>query len=380
MTRIDELSPDRRAVLSLILRRGRTYAQIATALQIDEDTVRDHAHGALCEIAGEAADGLNDSEREQIGDYLLAQQSATERLVTYDELEGSAAARAFARALAGELAPLAANGLPEIPGDADAAARSAPGARKPGSARARRARPAQKAKAPAAERRVPASLAEGDEEARMADEAPREPAAEAQERRRSGPAAGPPRVRRPQRPVTMPSLPSARSSRVGGAILLGVIVIGVVLAIVLSGGGGGSSSAKSGATHAATGGTGATGAGGAGQVQLSKQIKLTPPAGGSALGAAAVLSQNGRYVIALAAEHLPPTQGFFYAAWLYNSPRQAYALGKAPSVSSDGKLKPVAQALPESAGQYHQLIVTKETSEHPTQPGETVLTGAFSLH
>ena len=115
-------------------------------------------------------------------------------------------------------------------------------------------------------------------------------------------------------------------------------------------------------------------------MQLSKQIRLTPPAGGSALGAAAVLSQNGKYVLALAAEHLPPTQGFFYAAWLYNSPTQAYALGKAPSVSSDGKLKPVAQALPESASQYHQLIITKETNEHPSQPGETVLDGAFSLH
>ena len=109
-------------------------------------------------------------------------------------------------------------------------------------------------------------------------------------------------------------------------------------------------------------------------------MKLTPPSGGSAVGAAAVLSESGRYVIALAAEHLPASQGFFYAAWLYNSPTDAYPLGKAPSVSSNGQLAPVAQALPESAGRFHQLIITKETTERPSSPGETVLVGPFSLH
>ena len=368
MTEIDELSPDRRAVLSLILRRGRTYAEIATALQIDEDTVREHAHSALEELAGEAADGLNEAEREQIGDYLLAQQGATERLVTYDELEGSAAARAFAAAVASELAPLAANPLPEIPGHVDGAARPGAGARRRGSARRSRVSPARRAKKETAERAaVPPAEAAPQE---IADESREEPL----ERESSGSAGARRSGGRPERSVAMPSLPS---SRVGGAILLGVIVLGVVLAIVLSGGGSSSSGAKSGAAHGATG---ASAGSGGGQVQLSKQIRLTPPAGGSALGAAAVLSQSGKYVLALAAEHLPPTQGFFYAAWLYNSPTQAYALGKAPSVSSDGKLKPVAQTLPESAGQYHQLIITKETNEHPSQPGETVLTGAFSLH
>jgi Sigma-70, region 4 len=368
MTGIDELSPDRRAVLSLILRRGRTYAEIATALQIDEDMVREHAHSALAETAGETADGLSDREREQIGDYLLAQQSASERLVTYDELEASAAARAFAGAVARELTPIAANPLPEIPGAA-APARPGVGARRRSTHRGRRANPAQRPKPRSAGRSAaPPPDAEAPDVAAEPEEQP-------QARRSSPPPAARHRVRRPERTVAMPAM---RSSRVGGAILLGVIVIGVVLAIVLTGGGNGSS-AKSGAAHGATGTAGASASAG-GQVQLNKQIRLTPPAGGSALGAAAVLSQNGKYVLALAAEHLPPTQGFFYAAWLYNSPTQAYALGKAPSVSSDGKLKPVAQALPESAGQYHQLIVTKETNEHPSQPGETVLTGAFSLH
>jgi hypothetical protein len=379
MTVIDELSPDRRAVLSLILRRGRSYAEIATALQIDEDTVREHAYTALSEIAGESADGLAAHEREQIGDYLLGQQSSAERLVSYDELEGSAAARAFANTLARELEPLAAGALPEVPGRSESGQRAP---RPERTARARRRKPPAKQAAPT---RRAESLAAPVLEPEEAPEPFAEIESPAASRTGRGPREAAPVAPRPdggartQGGASTPSLAALPSSRLGGAIVLALIVVAAVVAIVLaSTSGGGSARAKSGATAAA--GTTGSSAAGAGQVRLNKQIKLTPPSGGSALGAAAVLSESGRYVVALAAEHLRPTQGFFYAAWLYNSPSQAFALGKAPSVSSSGQLKPVAQALPENAGQYHQLLITKETNEHPSQPGETVLSGPFSLH
>jgi hypothetical protein len=369
MTQIEDLAPDRRAVLSLILRRGRSYAQIATALQIDEDVVRDHAYGALEEIAGDAGDGLSAAEREQIADYLLAQQTPTERLVTYDELESSREARAFAGAVVDELATMAGGALPEIPDDAGTgaparnSARPSRRSRPPRAARARRSSAAPK---PRPQAETVATL-QSDE---PADASPPPP---------SRPRRAPARPSAGERAVAMASRPS---SRIGGAILLGLIVLGIVLAVVLSGGSGGSSpGAKSGTAAAGALASGTTGAKASGnQVRLSKQIRLTPPTGGSAVGAAAVLTEGTSYVVALAAEHLAPTQGFFYAAWLYNSPSQAYALGKAPSVGANGQLKPVAQALPPTASQYHQLLITKETSERPTQPGETVLSGAFSLH
>ncbi len=91
------------------------------ALQIDEDEVRERAHSAIEELAGEPADELERSERERIGDYLLAQQSAEERLITYDELDGSPAASAFARAAADELAAISDATLPEIPDAEDGA-------------------------------------------------------------------------------------------------------------------------------------------------------------------------------------------------------------------------------------------------------------------
>jgi len=367
MSRIDELPADLRAVLSLILRRQKSYAEIADALQIEEDEVRERAHSAIAELADDASDGPDDFERGRIGDYLLAQQSAEDRLVTYDELEGSASARAFARAAAHELATFPGAKIPQIPGAEERSGRRSASAGSSAAAAERRVAKPQGA----GRRRKPRSTSsDADDRPSAAAGAFGEPLREPEPR--------PPRAPRQHRVPNAPALPS---SRIGGAIVLGLILVGAIVAIVVtSTSGGGASAGAKGQSSAAVGSTGATGSTGTSQVHLNKQVKLTSPNGGSAVGAAAVLSESGKYVLALAAEHLPASQGFFYAAWLYNSPTDAYPLGKAPSVSANGQLAPVAQALPESAGHFHQLILTRETSEHPTSPGETVLVGPFSLH
>jgi hypothetical protein len=102
-------------------------------------------------------------------------------------------------------------------------------------------------------------------------------------------------------------------------------------------------------------------------------------AGSKAVGVALVLSEGSKYAFYLAAEHMQPSNGFFYAAWLYNSPTSAEALGKSPAVGADGRLQGGA-LLPADAASYGHLVVTRETSEHPTHPGPIVLSGAFSLH
>src|SRR5439155_25893572 len=53
----------------------------------------------------------------EVADYLLSQQSASERAATREFLEGSAAGRAWARVVAGELRPLAGDALPEVPAE-----------------------------------------------------------------------------------------------------------------------------------------------------------------------------------------------------------------------------------------------------------------------
>ncbi|HEX3391057.1 MAG TPA: anti-sigma factor [Solirubrobacteraceae bacterium] len=51
MTELDRLPPDQRAVLSLVLDRGKSYAEVAAMLAIPEATVRERAHTALDTLA-----------------------------------------------------------------------------------------------------------------------------------------------------------------------------------------------------------------------------------------------------------------------------------------------------------------------------------------
>lgn len=317
MSRLDALPPDQRATLSLLLRRRKSYAEVAALLDIPERAVHDRAHAALAVLAAAQARELTSERREEVGDYLLGQRSSVgERLATRTYLDGSPPARAWASSLAAELEPLAGESLPEIPLGADSAS-SAP--------------------------------------------APTVPA---------------PKTR---------SSPS--SSRRGGALLLAGIVAVVVLVVVLVSSGGGSAS-KSGtsadeSTNASSTSSTATGStsssGSTAKAKEDKRITLTSPnSSSSAAGVAEVLSEGSQYAFYLAAQHLPPSKGFFYAVWLYNSPSSFQALSKSPTVGSNGQLQGGA-LLPKDAGKYHTMLLTKETASRPTRPGPIVLRGAFAL-
>jgi hypothetical protein len=180
---------------------------------------------------------------------------------------------------------------------------------------------------------------------------------------------------------------SLPSSKRGGALLLAVLVVVVVVVVILATGGGGSHKAASTAASTTTPGatTTSSGSSGSGTAKkatsptVNKQIPLTSPDPASkAVGLAEVFSEGGKHAFYIAAEHLPPSTGFFYAVWLYNSPTSALALSKSPAVSSNGRLQGGA-LLPATAGNYREMLLTRETSSRPTQPGPVVLRGAFSL-
>ncbi|HEX2086639.1 MAG TPA: sigma-70 region 4 domain-containing protein [Solirubrobacteraceae bacterium] len=118
MARIDELRPDQRAALQLLLQQGRSYDDIATLLRIETRAVRERAHAALDALGPEDVPGLSLADQDDVADYLLGQQSASQRAATRSFLESSAAGRAWARVVAGELRPLAGDNLPEIPAEA----------------------------------------------------------------------------------------------------------------------------------------------------------------------------------------------------------------------------------------------------------------------
>ncbi|HXP28513.1 MAG TPA: sigma factor-like helix-turn-helix DNA-binding protein, partial [Solirubrobacteraceae bacterium] len=59
MSRLDDLPPDQRATLSLLLRSRKSYADVATLLEIPEQAVRDRAHAALAVLAPSQARSLD---------------------------------------------------------------------------------------------------------------------------------------------------------------------------------------------------------------------------------------------------------------------------------------------------------------------------------
>lgn len=115
MSRVDELPPDQRAALSLLLHQGKTYGEVAGLLGIAERAVHDRAQAALAVLAPRQARALRPAEREEIGDYLLGQQDPGGRLRTRTLLASSPAAAEWARAVAAQLSGLADGALPEIP-------------------------------------------------------------------------------------------------------------------------------------------------------------------------------------------------------------------------------------------------------------------------
>jgi len=282
MSRLDDLPPDLRAALSLLVDRGKSYAQVAELLGIPRSVVRDRAHAALDALAGGPGDA---GERSR---------------------EGAAAPGA----------PSAAQPPPPVP-RSETPVRASSSSRTPG--------------------------------------VPRTP-------------------------------PALAISRRGGATLLAVIAAVVVVAVVLLTSSGGSSShrgAQSG-TSTGTASTSAHSSSGttstsAKTPRITKQLTLTPPEPTSkAIGIVEVLAEGTQRAFFIAAEHLAPSAGFFYAVWLYDSPSKAEAVSKSPTVGSNGRLQG-GSLLPANAGEYHQILLTRETSEPPTHPGPVVLSGPFSL-
>jgi hypothetical protein len=120
MAPFEALPADQKAVLQLVLRQGRTYEEIASLLKISPEAVRDRALTALDAVGPADAPGLEADRQDDVGDYLLGQQTASARAATREHLEESGPARNWARAVAGELRTAGLAGddaLPDIPAD-----------------------------------------------------------------------------------------------------------------------------------------------------------------------------------------------------------------------------------------------------------------------
>ena len=329
MADLDSLPADQRAALQLLLKQGQSYDQLAVLLGISPDAVRDRAHAALAAL-GPATD-LSESDRATIADYLLGQQSESERDGTRLLIAGSDSAQVWARGASQALAPLAGGALPDIP-----SVEAAP--------------PTEPKAEPAAYEDEPPAYEEGPtEEAGSADRAPR----------------------------TAPARPS---SRLGGALLLGGlgIIVAVALILIIKPGGD-DSSKKSSSTVSTNPSTQTTPTG---QQRPVAQVNLTSASGNSRqVGLAQIFENGNRRAVIVAGQGLAPGA---YALWLYNSGSDAKLLGFVPErVGKDGRFATQGE-LPTNAEKFKQLVVTQEnvtsnTKTAPTKPGEVILQGDLKL-
>ncbi len=118
MSRIDDLPADQRATLQLLLKQGKNYDELAGLLRLEPHAVRERALNALDALGPETAARLAPERQDEISDYLLGQQRASQRAATRSFLEGSASGRTWARTVSSELRPLAGDALPDIPAEA----------------------------------------------------------------------------------------------------------------------------------------------------------------------------------------------------------------------------------------------------------------------
>ena len=71
--------------------------------------------------------------------------------------------------------------------------------------------------------------------------------------------------------------------------------------------------------------------------------------------------------------------GTSYAVWLFNTEVDSRLLGfVSPPVGADGTFSS-GTALPDDAVRFHEVLVTRETTASPKQPGEVVLRSVLSL-
>jgi hypothetical protein len=116
MATFDQLSPEQRAIVELVLRQGKTYDELADMLNMPEGRVRELARDALVELAPVSVRGVEEDWRGQLADYVLGQQSGPEATATKGHLRRSEAARSWARSLLDSLEQFYENGsVPAIP-------------------------------------------------------------------------------------------------------------------------------------------------------------------------------------------------------------------------------------------------------------------------
>lgn len=374
MATLDQLAAEQRAIVELVVQRGRSYDALAEVLQIPSDRVRELARDALSELSPRTASRVDDEWRGRIADYLLGQQSANDSRATREHLKQSETARAWALSLLDSLDPLYPNGAqPSVPEPDGEVVGSGAAVAEPAEAEAE---PAEaEAASETAEDRVRARERERAGKKPLREPEDQEPAAEREQREP---------LRKPG--ALSPAAQSAlkRRRRLGAVAGLALLVAVVVGALALAGV---FDSDKSKPAAAPTGtGTGtATGTGTSTTaqqpLQVLGQIALNPIGRSTAKGVAYVVQQGKQRYLVVQAQvpPLPNNQKVAaYEVWLYNSNGDARSLG-AQYTNAQGVLQGRAP-LPADFAKFKAVDISRElfSDQSAGHGNASVIRGTFA--
>jgi hypothetical protein len=320
-TAFDRLAPDQRAAVELVLRQGRSYGELSDLLGMPEETIRTRARGGLAALAPDLPAPARAGE---IADWLLGQQAEAHAGRTRELLLADPAAHRWAATVAAPLREIpGGDSVPDLPtGTGDAQPRL--------NGTSRRGEEAATARGG------------GDDEPPEVVEAPR-----------------------------------GRSSRLGGALLIGaaVVIVGLVLAFVFTRGDDSTDSPANAAAPAATPTPAVT--------VSPDAVVLKGPIGSKSVGLMQLVRTNdGTVRFALAGQDITPNkQGEVYSLWFTKKNGQAQLLGDIRQpVGSDGQLLSAGPGnadvdkFPSWYATYDNVLVTLDP-KGSKKPGQVILKG-----
>jgi hypothetical protein len=363
MATLDQLPAEQRAIVELVVQRGRSYGALAEVLQVPSERVRELARDALTELSPRTAARVDAGWRGQIADYLLGQQPADEARSTRDYLKRSEPARAWALSLLDSLDPLYPNGAsPAVP---------EPGVEDETAAITAEERIRERARKPA-----PVVEEKVEEEEPEEEPEPEEKPKPVAEKSKSEPKREPARL--------SPEAQSAMRRRriigvAAGLAVLAAIIVGILaIAGVFSSD---NKSSSAGGTGTTTTGTGTTTTAGQPQIQVLGQIALLPINKSKAQGIAYLVSQGSQKFVVVQAQvpPLPNNQKVAaYEVWLYNTNGDARSLG-AQYTNQQGILQGRAP-LPADYTKFKSIDISRElfADKNAGHGNDSVLRGAFA--